>query len=168
MQFRTERLEIKPITQDDRERVLDLLTSHTVGETYMLPVYQNREEAEPLFRRLVTLSSDDSRYVAGVYLDGQFIGMMNDPEIKNKQIEVGYAYLPDYYNNGYATEAFKGAIDYLLAQGFETVIAGAFRENAASLRVMEKCGMTKQSYTDEIQYRGATYTCIYYAIGKEK
>lgn len=166
MNFRTERLEIRPISPADKEAVLDLLTDETVGKTYMLPAYQSRVEAEPLFQRLVELSGDESRYIAGVYLDNQFIGMMNDTEIKGKQVEMGYAYLPAFYNRGYATEAFHGGIAYLLDNGFETVVAGAFAENTASLRVMEKCGMTKQDYTDEIEYRGVSHTCIYYAISK--
>ena len=167
MRFNTTRLEIRPIGQADREAVLDLLTDKTVAKSYMLPDYQSRIEAEPLFQRLVLLSGDESRYVAGVYLDGAFIGMMNDVEIKGTQIEMGYAYLPAYYNRGYATEAFRGAISYLLDHGFATVVAGAFSENPASLRVMEKCGMEKQDYTDEIEYRGNTHTCIYYAAQKE-
>ena len=166
MYFRTNRLEIKPIDPADKESVIDLLTDETVGKTYMLPQYKCREEAEPLFQRLVRLSQDESRYVAGVYLDGRFIGMMNETEIKEHQIEMGYAYLPDYYNRGYATEAFAGAIGYLHERGFATVLAGAFAENPASLRVMEKCGMTRQDYTDEIEYRGITHTCIYYAAKK--
>ena len=164
MRFKTERLEIKPICAGDKEAVLDLLTNEIVGKTYMLPEYRERSSAEPLFRRLVELSGDESRYVAGAYLDGQFIGMINDTEIRGKQVEMGYAYLPAYHNRGYATEAFRGAIEYLLAKGFDTVLAGAFCENPASLRVMEKCGMTKQDYSDQIEYRGMTHTCIYYAI----
>ena len=166
MRFQTERLEIHPISLADREAVLDLLTSEIVGRTYMLPEYHNREEAEALFLRLVQLSEDESRFVAGVYLDGQFIGMMNDVEVKDRQVEMGYAYLPAYYQKGYATEAFTGAISYLLDHGFERVLAGAFSENLASLRVMEKCGMNRQEYTDEIPYRGNTYTCIYYMTEK--
>ena len=164
MEFKTNRLEIKPITPEDKERVLDLVTDEIVGRTYMFPVFRNREEAEPLFARLVELSKDDNRYVAGVYLDGLFIGMMNAVEFKGTQVEMGYAFLPAYYNQGYATESFKGAIDYLFAHGFTTVLAGAFSENAASMRVMEKCGMTRQDYTEDIDYRGVTHTCIYYGI----
>lgn len=166
MYITTPRLRIKPISLADREAVLDLLTNETVGKTYMLPKYGSREEAIPLFRRLVALSEDESRYVAGIYWEGCFIGMMNETEIKDKQIEMGYALLPAYYNRGFATEAFKGVIDYLFACGFETVVAGAFSNNTASLRVMEKCGMMKQDNTDEIVYRGTTHTCIYYAVTK--
>lgn len=163
MQLYTKRLEIKPISLDDKEAVLDLLTDKTVGKTYMLPEYDQRAQAEPLFRRLVELSNDNTRYVAGIYRDGQFIGMMNETEIKDKQIEMGYALLPAWHNRGYATESFRCAIEYLFACGFEKVVAGAFSENAASIRVMEKCGMLRQSQTDEIAYRGVNHTCVYYA-----
>jgi len=166
MEFQTNRLQIKPISLNDKASVLDLLTNEIAGKTYMLPAFKSREEAQPLFQRLVQLSQDESRFVAGVYLDGQLIGMMNDVERKDKQIEMGYVYLPAYYNRGYATEAFRGAINYLFAHGFETVVAGAFAANRASLRVMEKCGMVKQDYTDDIEYRGVTHTCIYYAAKK--
>lgn len=168
MEFKTERLEVKPMTMADKELVLDLLTDETVGKTYMLPDYVNREDAEPLFRRLVELSHADGRFVAGIYLEGRFIGMMNETDVKDKQIEMGYALLPAFCNQGYATESFKGAIQYLFSHGFETVLAGAFRENAASIRVMEKCGMMRQPQTDEIDYRGVTHTCVYYAIKKEE
>ena len=166
MEFKTERLQIRPICLADKEAVLDLLTSETVGKTYMLPEYKNREEAVGLFQRLVTLSGEETRFVAGVYLDGQFIGMMNETEIKDTQVEMGYAFLPDYYNRGFATEAFSGAISFLFKHGFETVVAGAFSGNAASLRVMEKCGMERQGYTDTVEYRGINHTCVYYAITK--
>ena len=38
--------------------------------------------------------------------------------------------------------------------------------NDASLRVMEKCGMERMSYTDTVEYRGQTHNCIYYHIQK--
>ena len=164
MEFTTNRLKIKPIAPEDKEAAIDLLTNEIVRKTYMLPEFKCREEAEPLFLRLVEMSQNPARFVAGIYLDGRFIGMMNETEIKEKQVEMGYAYLPAYYNCGYATEAFSGAIDYLFSRGFETVLAGAFTENLASMRVMEKCGMKKQDYTDTVDYRGVTHTCIYYAI----
>ena len=150
----------------DKEDILDLVTNEIVSKTYMFPAFESRAAAEPLFQRLVKLCEDENRYVAGVYLDERFIGMMNGVDIKDTQIEMGYAYLPAYYNQGFATEAFAGAINYLFGCGFETVLAGAFEENPASMRVMEKCGMEKISFTEEIEYRGKIHNCLYYAITK--
>ena len=55
----------------------------------------------------------------------------------------------------------------LFSEGFSAVKAGAFSENAASIRVMEKCGMTKTGETEQIEYRGKTHTCVYYAIERD-
>ena len=74
---------------------------------------------------------------------------------------------PDYQGRGYMTIALKLAIGELLKTGYQAVVCGAFAHNAASMRVMEKCGMTKLAYTDCVEYRGQTHHCIYYAAEKE-
>lgn len=83
MQFITKRLTVGPMTEEHRESILDLLTNEIVGRTYMLPEFKSREEAEPLFRRLVDLSNAPDRYVSGIYYNGVFIGMMNETEVKD-------------------------------------------------------------------------------------
>ena len=102
MQFKTKRLDVGPMTEEYKEAILDLLTNEVVGRTYMLPEYNSREEAEHLFLRLVELSHAPDRYVSGIYYDGVFIGMMNETEVKDTQVEMGYALLPAYYNQGFA------------------------------------------------------------------
>ncbi len=47
---------------------------------------------------------------------------------------------------------------------FTVVKTGAFTENIASIRVMEKCGMRRFDETEEIEYRGKNHTCVYYEI----
>lgn len=163
MQFKTSRLEIGPMSEEHKEAILDLLTNEIVGRTYILPEFKSRVEAEPLFYRLVELSNASDRYVSGIYYNGIFIGMMNATEVKDIQIEMGYALLPAFYNNGFATEAFSGACEYLHSHGFKIVVAGAFEGNTASIRVMEKCGMQRMEHTEDVEYRGTTHVCIYYA-----
>lgn len=168
MNFTTQRLEIKNLSDKDREAVIDLLTDDQVKKFYMLPDFSSREEALPLFERLRQLSVGENRLVAGIFLDGVFIGILNEVEIKDKRIELGYALLPKFHNRGYCTEALTGAIQYLFDRGFEEVVAGAFEGNEASFRVMVKSGMQKQEYQDEIEYRGKVHRCVYYAIRKRE
>ena len=75
--------------------------------------------------------------------------------------------LPQFQCRGYMTQALNQAIEELLQNGYEEVICGAFENNLASMRVMEKCGMQKQDYTDTLEYRGETHRCLYYAARKE-
>lgn len=166
MQFITKRLEVRHISDGDREAVIDLLTDHQVKQTYMVPDFTSREEAAKLFVRLKDLSHQEDRYVSGIYLNDAFIGIMNETEIQDKSIELGYAILPKFQNCGYCTEALSGAIQYLFTHGFDRVITGAFEENPASIRVMIKSGMEILDKLDEIEYRGAVHRCVYYAKQK--
>ncbi len=167
MYVNTKRLILKAIAQTDLDDLATLLMDDVVKKTYMVPDFASREEALKLAGRIAALSEDPQRYVAGIYLEGRFMGMLNETERTEDAIELGYALLPKYYNQGYCTEALTGAIGYLFGQGFGRVITGAFEENGASLRVMEKSGMVKIDRTDEVDYRGKTHRCIYYQIEKQ-
>lgn len=151
----------------DLETMLDILTNDCVKQTYMLPDFPSREDAVPLFQRLVYLSGDSRRFVRGIYADETLVGFLNDVEIENGAIELGYVIHPRFQGNGYATEALGIAIGELFRLGFQAVITGAFRQNAASIRVMEKNGMTRIEKAEPIEYRGKTHICVYYTKVQE-
>lgn len=155
---------LAPLSDRDVEQVISILTDDTVKKTYMLPDFPSRVEAEKLFFRLKELSRQEGRYVRGVYLGETLIGFLNDVEINGNSVELGWVIHPDYHNKGYATRAVKRAVEELFALGDAEVVAGAFAENPASIRVMEKCGMTLLDKTEEIEYRGVVHRCVYYAI----
>jgi RimJ/RimL family protein N-acetyltransferase len=153
---------LRVILPGDRERMMDILTSDQVNRTYMLPDYANREDAAPLFLRLMDMSRDDSKYVRAIANEDGLVGFLNHTDMQGKQIELGYVIHPDFQEKGYMTEALQLAFDELFNLGYEEIITGAFSANAASIRVMEKCGMTHMDKTDEIEYRGNIHTCVYY------
>ena len=155
---------LRSFLEADQEQILDTVTSNTVNKTYMLPDYENRSDAIPLFLRLKDLSNDPNRYVRCISLDDTAIGYLNDVETHDGEIELGYVIHPAYHNRGFMTAAMKLAITELFELGYRTVICGAFEENKASQRVMEKAGMTKCSHTDTISYRDKEHLCIYYHI----
>lgn len=166
MELTTQRLELKPILEADLADLVSLLTDETVKKTYMVPDFADYDAALAMARRIGQLSQDPQRYIAGIFLQGRLIGMLNEIERNEDDIELGYALLPQHHNRGYTTEALKAAIGYLFDRGFSTVIAGAFETNAASIRVMVKSGMTLQPKTDRVEYRGESHPCVYYAISK--
>jgi RimJ/RimL family protein N-acetyltransferase len=153
---------LRPILPKDEERMLDILTSPKVNKTYMLPDFKHREDAASLFVRLMDMCKDESKYVRAIADVNGLVGFLNHTDIKGKEIELGYVIHPDFHGKGYMTQALQLAMDELFDQGYEQIITGAFSTNAASIRVMEKCGMTKLSKTDEIKYHGNTHTCVYY------
>ena len=57
-----------------QDAMLDILTSKAVARTYMLPDFEKREDAIPLFQRLMALSQSETKYVRGIYLEDTLIG----------------------------------------------------------------------------------------------
>lgn len=157
------RLCLRQIADADLPALVAILKSSKVAKTYMLPEFSSDEEALQLAQRLQMRSRDEDRFVYGICLPDRLIGFLNDVEMKDGQIELGYVIDPDHNNQGYATEAVGAAMQALFSGGFTTVIAGAFEGNIASMRVMEKCGMERTGFEEMIEYRGVAHRCIYYA-----
>lgn len=162
--IKTKRLEIKPYQDADQNAMIDLLINQEIKESFMIPDFQTEEEAIGMFKKLLALSYSDEHYDRGIYLNHQLIGFVNDVEISDGVIELGYVIHPTQKNMGYATEMLRAVIDELFRKGFRQIIAGAFEDNAASIQVMQKCGMEKITKEEDICYRGVLHRCYYYAI----
>lgn len=160
--IRTQRLILRAMEDADQEDMLSLLTHPLVGKTYMVPEFAQRTDAIPMFQRLQGISKDDSRFFYGIEFAHHIVGMIHIVEINGGEVELGYAIHPDYWGKGIATEALGAAMENLFLHGFEMVCAGAFDHNPASMRVMEKCGMSLLEKEEMIPYRGKEHRCVYY------
>lgn len=161
--IKTSRLEIKPYKESDRMGMIELLTNNEIKKTYMIPDFQTEEELTGMVKKLQEFSLSEDHFERGIYADDNLIGFVNDVEIGNDIIELGYVIHPVFHNNGYATEMLKSVIDELLHGKFSTVVAGAFVDNSASIRVMQKCGMVKIEKEDDVVYQGVKRHCVYFA-----
>lgn len=90
---------------------------------------------------------------------------------KHSTAELGYCYGSKYWDNGYATEALRTVIGYLLTEcDFYLVEARHISGNPASGRVMEKAGMHKDAILRNRRinkYTGERNDAIVYSITKE-
>lgn len=159
-------IHLRPFTLGDENIMLDILTDNRIKQTYMLPDFNQKQDASPLFRRLMALSLDEKHFVRGICLNNDVIGFLNDVETDSGIIELGYVIHPHYQCHGYMTQALAIAMEALFSLGYQEVVAGAFEENVASIRVMERTGMAKMEKADEIEYRGTTHRCVYYSKKK--
>ncbi len=161
------RLLLRPFEAGDAEDMLQMLYNDEIKKTYMIPDFESREKAMALFERYRGLSLDPARIVYGIYRkdSGKLIGFLNDCGIDREQrlCELGYAFHPDHWRQGYASEALKTVLEELSRTGMKTVRAFYFEENPASGRVMEKCGMKPNGLFHETDYRGK----IHHSIGME-
>ena len=157
-------MNLRILAEADIAALIPLLTNEQIKQTYMLPDFDRPEDAIPLARRLIRLSQDKAHFVRGMEENGTLVGFLNDVEITDGIIELGYVVHPSHWGQGFATSALRQAIRELFLLGYREVTCGAFEENPASLRVMEKAGMRRIEKTDQIEYRGQVYRCVYYAI----
>ncbi|MEL7121789.1 MAG: GNAT family N-acetyltransferase [Bacteroidota bacterium] len=121
-----------------------------------------REQARRDLNRRMKISNDKYGYwVIERLSDQAFIGWVGlKPLDKSTEIEIGYRFLESYWGRGYATEAASCILDYAFRYvKLNKVVAVALKENQASQRVMEKCGM---EYKKEGVFYGEN--CVYYEL----
>lgn len=165
--LQTKRLVLRPYTDADQARMIELMTDARIKATFMIPDFGTPAEAAAMFEKLKRFSHSQAHYERGIYTNGELIGFVNDVEIDGDAIEIGYVIHPGHQNRGYATEALAAVIADLFRRGFREVRAAAFAGNAASRRVMEKCGLRLTGEASSIRYQGREQPCVHYAIQKE-
>ncbi len=93
---------------------------------------------------LVRISQDEKAHVACIEIQGVVggsIGLHPGEDVHRRTAELGYWIAEPFWGRGIATEAVRAFV----AHGFETlpldrIYASAYANNAASVRVLEKCG----------------------------
>ena len=162
----TERLLIRPYTQDDLEELIEMRTDPEVYRYLGGPERQNRVE---ITKRLDFYMQCYDKLGFGMSAmvwkeNGETIGGCGlQPLEDTGEIEVGYSLKKDYWRRGIGYECADAWLEYGFAKaGLERIVAVADKENTGSWRIMEKCGMTyegmKTAYGME---------CVFYAISKE-
>lgn len=63
-------------------------------------------------------------------------------------IEIGWHFHPDFWGNGYATEAASVVLEHAFHSGLETVVAVTSPENLASQNVCLRIGLVERGLTD--------------------
>jgi [ribosomal protein S5]-alanine N-acetyltransferase len=76
------------------------------------------------------------------------IGCKGGPNIHGI-VEIGYGIVPDYQNQGYASEAATGVVKWLMTlPEVNKIVADCLVENKASAKVLQKAGFTRLKEKD--------------------
>jgi ribosomal-protein-alanine N-acetyltransferase len=118
-------------------------------------------------------NTDNYNWAIEIKDNGSVIGtiaLMNiDNNIEN--CEIGYCISKAFWNKGITTEAFSAIIKFAFKEvGFERITGRHHVDNAASGRVMEKCGLKYEGTLRKIHRinTGSLVNCKYYSILKEE
>lgn len=161
--IQTDRLLLRKFTLSDADAVYHSWTSDEKVTPYVSwNVHKNVEETKGVIQHWVDEYENGSyNWVVELAETGELIGSISVISIskKHKNCEIGYCYGSKYWNQGYATEALKAVVDYMLnVCEMHVVEAKHYSLNPASGRVMEKAGMVKEAVLKERRYDAATDT----------
>lgn len=143
----TRRLRLRKMTLDDGEFIVGLFTQssflqnigdrgvNTVADAHRYicegPMTSYRERG---FGFYVVELKDEGDAVG-------ICGLIKRPGLDH--VDVGFALLPEFWGNGYATEAAAAALEHGCQRGLDPILAIAQPENRGSVRVLEKIGMRR-------------------------
>ena len=112
----------------------------------------------------------ETDHVFSILDDDLFVGVVGIHALKDiyrNTAEVGYWIGEPFWNKGYASMALHQAIRFAWEKtGFLRLEAGVFEHNVASMKVLEKCGFTKEGILqkrlkkNEVSYDEHLYALI--------
>ena len=158
----TERLIIDPVRPEDKADYFRCIShDKKVLETFVCRYAETMEDLD--FSPYLT---NRNLFAVRLRETGRLIGIILYFDEADGSCEIGYGLGSPYWNRGYATEAVRRFLRFLFEEkGMETVRASFFTGNAASRRVMEKCGMTFSRFSEkELEYLGEARDLTYYSI----
>lgn len=98
-------------------------------------------DALALFSFVLALPPETRPWDFTVIQGSQAIGQMGFKSLPEEgQAEIGYGLNPEMRGHGYATEALQAVCGWAARQGLQRVLAETLPSNAASARVLQKCG----------------------------
>ena len=162
----TERLIIDPLKEADKEDYFTNIShDKRVLETFICKYAESLADFD-----FTPYLSAKNLFAIRLKETGKLIGIILYFDETEDSCEIGYGIGSGYWNRGYAGEAVKRFIEYCFDEaGFKTVYASFFTGNDASCRVMEKCGMKYDHFSEkELTYLGIERDLTYYSIKNDR
>lgn len=162
----TDRLVLNELEQSDTEHLFSLFSDEKVVEYYDIAVLSEIEQAKKI------LDIFQNRYVNGEGIrwairnkaTNKFIGTcgFNSWKTSSRTAVIGYDLLPEFWNQGYITEAVNAAVRYAfsgkLACGeLNRIQADTVPGNIASEKVLHKLGFKEEGLLRESGYWKGQY-----------
>jgi ribosomal-protein-alanine N-acetyltransferase len=141
----TERLVLRPVTLRDRA----VLLAHWTAPDVRLFLFDGAiMSAEEVTEAIEDSARDFAGSGYGVWLiqeqgQAELVGTAGLRPLEDIGLEIFYSLAPGSWGKGYATEAARAVVEHALGPlGLPEVLAEVDEGNAASIRVVERLGMT--------------------------
>ena len=166
MILETPRLILDPVRDSDKEDYFTNIShDRKVLETFICRYAETIDDLD-----ISAYPSNPDLFAIRPKETGRLIGIILFFDVKGTTCEIGYGIGSGYWNKGYVTEAAGRFLMYLFDEkGMDKVCASFFTGNEASKRVMEKCGMSFDHFSEkELTYMGIERDLTYYSITREE
>ncbi len=172
----TERLVLRDYVDEDFEAYFRLKSDEKT--MYYLQDIQlsSREEAEREFREVLADAASLDRKFYFLHMErkdtGEQVGSIGytvrETASQGKLVDAGYFTYPAHWNRGYTTEALRRLLAFAFAEnGVYRFSTGCLTENRGSERVMQKCGLIRESEKpDWTRHDGKLKTRVEYRLLK--
>lgn len=154
----TERLLLRRLRREDAEALYAIASIPEVSRYLMWDRHPSVRYTKHYLKDLQRLYDDLEYFEWGVLTrEGDLIGTCGFTKFDYtaNRGEIGYSFRPDVWGRGYATEAAQAAIGFGFHElGLSSVYACFALENAASIRVLTKCGMHYLGEDEPMKIKG--------------
>jgi ribosomal-protein-alanine N-acetyltransferase len=132
---------IRLYTGNDRDSLLKHINHPSIYEyTARIPFPYTEKNADVYITHCLQ-QYEKTPYEFAIDVDGATVGGIGFQEITKHRAEIGYWLSPDYRERGIATDAVNLFTEYGFKHlNFIRLYAMVFKDNAASIRVLEKVG----------------------------
>ena len=162
--FVSKRLSIKPLNTEDAEFILELFNTagwiQYIGDRDI----HSREDSLSYIQKIMD-NPAINYWVVRLNKSDTPMGIISF--IKRDHLDnpdIGFAFLPSFTNNGYAYEAGKTVLTYLISNADHSAILGiTIAENIPSIRLLKKLGLTFQK-----EIEGEKEKLQVYSLAKDK
>lgn len=171
----TERLILRKFKSEDAEDLFKCMSDGEVTKYLRVEKAENIDEVKkPLSEWIQKYDTDKSFYRWGVELKetGELVGSIRASSESERDMiaDAGYSFGRKNWNKGYATEALKAVINFMIFKvGYNRVEACHSTNNPASGKVMQKAGMKyegtiRDGYLCGLGFQGS---CLYGIIKED-
>ena len=145
MEFKTDRLILRPWEETDAESLYEYAKSPEVGPVAGWPAHINIDDSIEVIQKVL---SQPETYAVCLKKDNRAIGSVGliSPQVSNTninvdEVEIGYWIGVPFWGNGYIPEAVRRLQQYAFEElGCSAIWCGYYDGNKKSKRCQEKCG----------------------------